>query len=80
MVRKLRQLRSDLRGAGFSITRQTGSHETWQHPLVPGYSLTVAGADGADAQHYQERDVRDAIARAKAAREQERREQEGSAR
>ena len=73
MVRKLRQLRADLRGAGFTVARQTGSHQTWQHPAVPGYSLTVAGADGADAQPYQERDVRDALARARAAQEDERR-------
>ena len=76
VVRKLRQLRADLRRAGFSVTRQTGSHQTWQHPAVQGYSLTVAGADGADAQPYQERDVRDALARARAAREDERRRQE----
>ena len=72
MVRKLRQLRADLQRAGFSVARQTGSHQTWQHRAVPGYSLTVAGADGADAQPYQERDVRDALARARAAQEDER--------
>ena len=76
MVRKLRQLRADLQRAGFAVARQTGSHQTWQHPDVPGYSLTVAGADGADAQPYQERDVRDALARARAAQEDERRPQE----
>ncbi len=65
--------RGRMRRAGFSVARQTGSHQTWQHPAMPGYSLTVAGADGADAQPYQERDVRDALTRARAAREDERR-------
>ena len=51
MVRKLRQVRSDLRRAGFAIARQTGSHETWQHPLLPERPVTLAGADSADAQH-----------------------------
>lgn len=60
MPRKLRQLRADLRALGFVLVRQAGSHQTWQHPA--GERVTLAGADGADAQRYQERDLRDARA------------------
>lgn len=60
MPRKVRQLRTDLRAAGFVLVRQVGSHETWRHPS--GVQVTLAGADGADAQRYQERQVREAIA------------------
>lgn len=68
MPRKLRQLRADLRRAGWVVARQRGSHETWRHPLVPT-PITMAGHDGDDADRYQERDVRDAV---RAAREAER--------
>ncbi len=64
MPRKLRQLRSDLRQAGFTSRpgRGKGSHTYWEHPLVPGEEVTLAGKDGNDAKPYQEKDVRDALA------------------
>lgn len=65
MPRKLRELRADLRRAGFRIVRQTGSHQTWEHPDVPEVGVTLAGKDGDDAQRYQERDVRVNVARVK---------------
>ena len=65
MPRKLRQLRADLRALGFVLVRTEGSHETWQHPL--GQKVTLAGASGADAQRYQERDLREARAAVAAA-------------
>ena len=58
MPRKLRQLRADLRRAGFSIDHQTGSHEQWKHPAIGVDRITLAGNDGADAKPYQERDLR----------------------
>jgi predicted RNA binding protein YcfA (HicA-like mRNA interferase family) len=67
MPRKLRQLRSDLRRAGWAIDRQSGSHQIWKHPLVPGAEVNLAGADGTDAHPYQERDVREAVRRAQEA-------------
>jgi predicted RNA binding protein YcfA (HicA-like mRNA interferase family) len=67
MPRKLRQLRADLRAAGFVLVRTTGSHEAWEHPLGP--VVTLAGRDGSDAQFYQERQVRAAIAAVRAAQE-----------
>lgn len=68
MPRKLRELRADLRRAGWTIDRQKGSHQTWTHPLVADFVVTLAGKDGADAIQYQERDVREALERARAAR------------
>lgn len=71
MPRKVRQLESDLRRAGFAVDpdRGKGSHGWWMHPT--GVRVTLAGRSGADAKDYQEQDVRDAIRQAKArAREQ----------
>ena len=70
MPRKLRQVRADLRVAGFVLVRTTGSHETWEHPRGP--SVTLAGKDGADAQFYQERAVRAALAAVRATQEEQR--------
>ena len=65
MPRKIRQLKSDLRKAGFLLVpgRGKGSHTVWVHTET-GTSVTVLGSDGDDAQYYQERDVREAIAEA----------------
>jgi len=71
MPRKLRALRADLQGAGFAIDHQAGSHQVWKHPLLPGIGATLAGSDGTDARPYQEREVREALRRAQAAREQQ---------
>ena len=46
--------------AGFTYRSGKGSHTVWSHPLLP-YSLTLSGRDGADADRYQERDVRNAL-------------------
>jgi predicted RNA binding protein YcfA (HicA-like mRNA interferase family) len=59
--RKIRELKSELRRAGFTQRPGKGSHTRWTHPLVPG-RLTLAGHDGADAQNYQEEDVAAALA------------------
>lgn len=63
MPRKIRQLRSDLRSAGFVLNRKRGkgSHTVWEHPDVGAALVTVSGQDGADAKPYQEKDVREAI-------------------
>jgi predicted RNA binding protein YcfA (HicA-like mRNA interferase family) len=63
MPRKLRQLRADLRKAGWYIDHQTGSHQRWKHLLLPSDDVTLAGSDGSDAKPYQERDVREAVKR-----------------
>jgi predicted RNA binding protein YcfA (HicA-like mRNA interferase family) len=61
MPRKLRELRADLRQAGWLPVRQTGSHLTWRHPNLPGVNIRLSGSDGDDAKPYQERDVARAI-------------------
>jgi hypothetical protein len=71
--RKLRHLRADLRRGRWRVVRQTGSHHIWAHPLVPDLTPNIAGADGKDAKPYQEREVRDALQRSRAAEEAERR-------
>jgi predicted RNA binding protein YcfA (HicA-like mRNA interferase family) len=64
MPRKIRQLKSDLRKAGFveRTERGKGSHAVWEHPMHPSVFVTLSGKDGADAQAYQEKQVRVAIA------------------
>lgn len=44
MPRKIRQLRADLRRAGFHLDskRGKGSHTYWSHPLVP-YPVVLSG-------------------------------------
>lgn len=65
MPRKIRQLKADLRRAGFVAEpkRGKGSHTVWVHEHEPGITVVLAGQDGDDAKLYQERDVRNAIAR-----------------
>lgn len=49
-----------LKKAGFSCRSGKGSHTVWSHPLLE-YSLTISGKDGADADRYQEKDVKNAL-------------------
>ena len=72
MPRKLRELKADLPRAGFLLVRQTGSHQTWEHPNVPEAGVTLAGKDGDDAQRYQEKDVQAEVAKVKTAEERAR--------
>jgi hypothetical protein len=60
--RKIRQLKADLRNAGFVELkgRGKGSHTVWEHPVLAG-TLTLSGNDGDDARPYQERNVQQAI-------------------
>jgi predicted RNA binding protein YcfA (HicA-like mRNA interferase family) len=68
MPRKMRELKRDLRHAGYYQVKGggKGSHTKWRHPLVPG-SVTLSGADGDDAKPPQEDDVREAVRKAKEA-------------
>jgi predicted RNA binding protein YcfA (HicA-like mRNA interferase family) len=50
MPRKIRDLETDLRRAGFRRRAGKGSHRKWVHPLVP--PVTVSGSEGADAKPY----------------------------
>jgi predicted RNA binding protein YcfA (HicA-like mRNA interferase family) len=61
MPRKIRQLLSDLTKSGFVLVPGgKGSHRKFRHSRVPG-SVILSGADGDDAHHYQEKQVRNAI-------------------
>ena len=62
MPLKIRELKSKLQKAGFSLLKKRGkgSHTMWEHPLLSN-SIITSGRDGDDADRYQERDVRDAL-------------------
>jgi predicted RNA binding protein YcfA (HicA-like mRNA interferase family) len=61
MPRKIRQLVSELAKAGFMpVPGGKGSHRKFRHARLPG-SVILSGADGDDAHHYQEKQVRNAI-------------------
>jgi predicted RNA binding protein YcfA (HicA-like mRNA interferase family) len=59
--RKIRQLISELEKAGFVNRGGKGSHRNYVH-RESGASLTLSGAD---AEIYQEKDVKEAIRKAK---------------
>ena len=64
LPRKKRQLKADLRKAGFVVekSRGKGSHTIWEHPRFPDITVALSGHDGDDADHYEEKLVRQAIA------------------
>ncbi|HET8625881.1 MAG TPA: type II toxin-antitoxin system HicA family toxin [Thermomicrobiales bacterium] len=62
MPSKIRELKADLRRAGFVERPGRGSHTGWRHPLL-AEKLTLAGNDGDDAKPYQERQVRAVLAK-----------------
>lgn len=59
MPRKLRELIADLEKAGFVNRGGKGSHRNFTHPR--GLRVTISGQAGADARHYQEKEVRQKI-------------------
>lgn len=61
MPQKIRELKARLLKAGFTVRPGKGSHTVWTHPRL-ARPITISGNDGDDAQRYQEREVRDAIA------------------
>lgn len=73
MPRKVRELKADLKQAGYCQVqrRGKGSHTVWKHPLVAG-SLPLSGADGDDAKPYQEEDVRAWLGKARIAEQEAR--------
>jgi predicted RNA binding protein YcfA (HicA-like mRNA interferase family) len=60
LPKKIRELKTMLLKAGFTYRSGKGSHTVWSHILLP-YSLTLSGKDGADADRYQEKDVKNAL-------------------
>ena len=61
MPRKIRQLKADLRKAGFISRSAKGSHTYWEHSQNPDLYTTVSGKDGDDAAKYQEQEVKKLI-------------------
>lgn len=61
--RKLRQLIADLESEGFFRVPTKSSHRKYRH--AGGTTVILSGQTGADAHHYQEKEVRRAIAAAK---------------
>lgn len=61
---KIRELIRDLKRAGFVDRGGKGSHRNFIHPKVPK-PITISGAEGDDAKHYQVRAVRLAIEESK---------------
>jgi predicted RNA binding protein YcfA (HicA-like mRNA interferase family) len=57
---KIRDLLADLERAGFINRGGKGSHRNFVHPKV-ARPVTISGAAGDDAKHYQVRAVRRAI-------------------
>ena len=75
MPKKIRELKAILLKAGFTYRSGNGSHTVWSHPLLL-YSLTLSGKDGADADRYQEKDVRNALIEIKQLEEEDKGELE----
>jgi len=61
---KVRELIADLEKSGFSNRGGKGSHRNFVHPRVEK-PITISGAPGDDAKHYQIRAVRRAIEESK---------------
>lgn len=64
MPTKVRELIAELEQAGFINRGGKGSHRNFVHPKV-AKPITVSGAPGDDAKHYQQRAVRRAIEESK---------------
>ncbi len=60
MPKKIRELKSLLLKAGFTLRPGKGSHTNWYHYLLSG-RVTLSGKDGDDAKLYQEKDVNNAL-------------------
>jgi hypothetical protein len=57
--KKIRELKAILLRANFTYRSGEGSHTVWSHPLLP--YMPLSGKDGADADRYQERDIKNAL-------------------
>lgn len=64
MPPKIRELISDLKRSGFIDRGGKGSHRNFVHPKVTK-PITISGAPGDEAKHYQVRAVRRAIEESK---------------
>jgi predicted RNA binding protein YcfA (HicA-like mRNA interferase family) len=58
MPPKIREIKAQLRRAGFTSRPGKGSHTVWEHPALPKDEVSLAGSDGSDAKPYQIKAVR----------------------
>jgi predicted RNA binding protein YcfA (HicA-like mRNA interferase family) len=63
MPKKIRELKSILQQAGFTLIKKRGkgSHSRWLHPLLPEDRVTLCGKDGDDAPRYLENQVQQVL-------------------
>lgn len=61
MPPKIRQLKAQLRKAGFYSRPGKGSHTVWEHPVLPKLRVTIPGKDGDDAKYYLVEEVQAAL-------------------
>ena len=71
MPKKIRELKSLLKKAGFIYRCAKGSHTRWCHPLLPEDPITISGKDGDDAKIYIEKEVNEKLAKLKSIQEEE---------
>ena len=71
MPKKIRELKSLLKKAGFIYRSAKGSHARWYHPLLPSDPITISGKDGDDAKLYIEKEVTEKLAKLKSIQEEE---------
>lgn len=58
---KIRELKKQLRQAGFSSRSGKVSHTVWIHSLLPRDELTISGNDTDEAKKYQVSDVKNIL-------------------
>lgn len=75
MPKKVRELKSILKQAGFTYKSAKGSHSKWKHPKL-STSIIIAGKDGDDAKSYLEKEVNEALEELNKIEQEEREEQE----
>lgn len=61
--RKIRELITELRKAGFIDRGGKGSHRNFEHPK--GVRITISGKEGSDAKRYQEKETEQVIKESK---------------
>ncbi|GJD20579.1 hypothetical protein RIVM261_055350 [Rivularia sp. IAM M-261] len=75
MPKKVRELKSILKQAGFTYKPAKGSHTKWKHPKL-STSVIIAGKDGDDAKSYLEKEVNEVLEELNKIEQEEREEEE----
>ncbi|MGB3655628.1 MAG: type II toxin-antitoxin system HicA family toxin [Rivularia sp. (in: cyanobacteria)] len=75
MPKKIRELKSLLRKAGFTYQPAKGSHTKWKHSKL-SKAIIIPGKDGDDAKTYLEKQVNESLEELNRLQEEEREETE----